>query len=118
MNYSYFEKWLKDKLIQNLPPNSVVVLNVALYHNVQLDPAPTSTSTKAEMQMWLSARNIPFATTILKPELYELKKKIQLPISTYKTDSLLETLDYFVLPRPPYRPDFNPTEMICGTVKK
>jgi hypothetical protein len=50
MNYSNYKKWLKDKLIPNLPPNSVVIYN-ASYHNVQLDPATTSASTKAEMQM-------------------------------------------------------------------
>jgi hypothetical protein len=33
--------WLKEKLIPNLEPNSVLVTDNASYHNIQRDKAPT-----------------------------------------------------------------------------
>ncbi|GBP24484.1 hypothetical protein EVAR_20808_1 [Eumeta japonica] len=53
MNLENYERWLRTKLIPNLPPNSVVVVDNASYHNKQLDAAPTSTTKKANMQTWL-----------------------------------------------------------------
>jgi hypothetical protein len=82
MNYTNYETWQENKLIPSLPPNSVVVVDSASYRSVQVDPAPTSASTKAEMQMWLSSRNIPFTRKPLKPELYEMIRKYK---PQYKT---------------------------------
>jgi hypothetical protein len=36
MNFDNYERWLKTKLIPNLPPNSVLLVDNAAYHNVQL----------------------------------------------------------------------------------
>lgn len=44
-----YEKWLKDRLVPYLPPNSVVVLDNASYHNFQNDSAPNSNSRNIEM---------------------------------------------------------------------
>ena len=33
MNYANYEKWLKERLIPNLPQNSVIVIDNAPYHN-------------------------------------------------------------------------------------
>jgi hypothetical protein len=58
MNAENYETWLKEKLIPNLPQNSVVVTDNASYHNVQLNRAPTSASRKSEMKEWLMQKNI------------------------------------------------------------
>ncbi|GBP12806.1 hypothetical protein EVAR_6129_1 [Eumeta japonica] len=76
MNSDNYERWLRTKLIPNLPPNSVVVVDNASYHNKQLDAAPTSTTKKADMQTWLQQKEIQFEESMLKPELYNLIKKI------------------------------------------
>lgn len=34
MNYVNFSIWLQEKLLPNIPPNSVIVLDNASYHNV------------------------------------------------------------------------------------
>jgi hypothetical protein len=47
MKYSNYRKWLEHTLNLNLPSNSVTIYN-ASYHNVQLDPATISASTKVE----------------------------------------------------------------------
>jgi len=36
MNHINFVKWLQEKLIPGLPANSVVVMDNAAYHNVQV----------------------------------------------------------------------------------
>lgn len=46
MNSTNYEKWLREKLIPNLPAKSVIVVDNASYHSVLLDPAPTSTLKK------------------------------------------------------------------------
>ncbi|PSN39112.1 hypothetical protein C0J52_17489, partial [Blattella germanica] len=49
MNASNFEKWLREKLIPNLRPNFVIVIDNAPYHNMQVDKAPNSNSKKSHM---------------------------------------------------------------------
>jgi hypothetical protein len=34
MNFDNYERWLKKKLIPNLPPNSVLVVDNAAYHKI------------------------------------------------------------------------------------
>lgn len=35
--------------MQNIPPNSVIVIDNTPYHNIQLNPAPNSNSLKGDM---------------------------------------------------------------------
>ena len=42
MDAENFEKWSSEKLIPNLPPRTVVVVDNASYHNVQLNRATIS----------------------------------------------------------------------------
>jgi hypothetical protein len=41
MNSTNFEKWVREKILQNLPHSSAVVLDNAPYHSVQADKAPS-----------------------------------------------------------------------------
>ena len=75
MNFGNFTKWLNEKLIPNLNPNSVLVLDNVSYHSVQQDKCPTTASRKAVIQEWLQSKNIPFMSSILKDELPELCKR-------------------------------------------
>lgn len=117
MNSQNYETWLKDKLMPNLPQNSVIVIDNAPYHNVQENRAPTSNSKKCEMVTWLSDRNIPFSTAMLKPQLYDIVKGCKKRYVTYKFDSLLSSQGHTVLRLPPYHPDLNPIELIWAQVK-
>lgn len=51
MNAGNYQKWITEKLLPNLPPQSVLVDN-ASYHNVASDPAPTSNSRKGDKLAW------------------------------------------------------------------
>ena len=61
MNFNNFFKWLQEKLIPNLEPNSVLILDNAAYHNVQYDKSPTSASKKPCLQVDNSALTKPEA---------------------------------------------------------
>lgn len=117
MNNMNFEKWLVDKLIPNLPPNSVLVMDNAPYHNVQLDRAPTSASRKKDMLDWLTEKGIPYRSEMFKPELYDLIKINKHRFKTFKIDRLLAKFGHTVLRLPPYHPDLNPIENIWALVK-
>lgn len=117
MNYNNYTKWLKENLIPNLPPRSVLVIDNASYHNKQLNPAPTGNSKKADMINWLVTHSIPFHDTMLKTELYELIKANKNPHKMYRIDALLAEYGHSILRLPPYHPDLNPIEMIWALIK-
>lgn len=100
-----YERWLRTKLMPSLPPNSVVVIDNASYHNRQLDAAPTSSTKKADMQTWLRQKEIQFEEYMLKPELYNLIKKYKDQHKKFNIDTILNEAGHSVLRLPPYHPD-------------
>lgn len=117
MNFVNYEKWLKTKLIPNLPERSVLVIDNAPYHNVQVNRAPTFATKKAEMQKWLSERSISYTDSMLKPELYDLIKLNKPRFKMFRIDSILAEAGHSVLRLPPYHPDLNPIELIWSMLK-
>lgn len=56
MNKENFCKWLEEKLLPNIPPNSVIVLDNAPYHSVQENKTPTKSSSKKDIMDWLGKK--------------------------------------------------------------
>ncbi|XP_045485798.1 uncharacterized protein LOC123689511 [Pieris rapae] len=50
MNGDNFSKWLQEKLIPNLEPNSLIVMDNASYHCIKINKRVTMNSKKQEMQ--------------------------------------------------------------------
>ncbi|KAK8756706.1 hypothetical protein V5799_000592 [Amblyomma americanum] len=50
MDGNYFEKWFTDKLLPNIPANSIVVMDNAPCHSVALEIAPAKSTRKADNQ--------------------------------------------------------------------
>ncbi|GLV38151.1 hypothetical protein CBL_10118 [Carabus blaptoides fortunei] len=90
MNSTNFIKYLRQKIIPNLPTPSVLVMENASYHNVQ-ERCPTSSSRKAEMREWLQSKQI---------------------------NKILADSGFEVLRLPPYYPDLNPIEMMWASLKQ
>ena len=111
MNGSNFQKWLTEKLIPNLPPRSVVVIDNASYHNIQLDKCPTQSARKAEIQAWLDRNNIRYDQRMLKAELVEICKR-EKPEPTYVLDSTLQQHGHDCLRLPKYHAELNAIELI------
>ena len=89
MNSEKFIGLLRGKLIPNLPPKSVVVIDNASYHSVQEDKCPTQSSRKADMQAWLTKHNVAWSNDMLKAELLELCRAHR-PLPTYVVDETLK----------------------------
>jgi len=69
MNHANYKKWLQEKLFPNLESISVIVVDNASYHNVQINRHPTS---KGKMLFWLDKHGIRQSSDRTKVELYDL----------------------------------------------
>lgn len=118
MNATNFEKWLLEKLIPNLRPNSVLIVDNAPYHNVQVDKAPNSNSKKCDMIAWLHEHNIDFDESMLKPQLYKLILLHKPAQKKFSMDRICAAYGHSVLRLPPYHPDLNPIERIWAEMKQ
>ncbi|XP_072375192.1 uncharacterized protein [Diabrotica undecimpunctata] len=117
MNYENYDKWLTEKQLLNLPSNSVIVLDNASYHNTREDKLKTSASPKADMQMWLRERNIPYTEDMLHTDLYESIKLHKPRFVKYSIDSVIRSFGHEVLRLPPYHLDINPIELVWAALK-
>jgi transposase len=118
MNGDNYLRWVQEKLIPNLPQNSVFMIDNAAYHNVLSEKCPTSSSRKEDMENWLLKNKIPFSGDLLKTELYTLIKLHKPRHKRYIRDDLLSAHGHTVLRLPPYHPDLNATENIWGYDKQ
>jgi hypothetical protein len=102
MNSINFEKWVIKKLLPNFPPSSVVVLDNAPYHSVQVDKVPSKYSVKSEMISWLERQGVFCDPTMRKGQLYDLILTRKPKEKTFKTDHLLNGHGHTVVRLPPY----------------
>ncbi|XP_041974434.1 uncharacterized protein LOC121729854 [Aricia agestis] len=117
MDTTNFTKWLKEKLLPNLPPNGIVVINNAPYHSTQKEKVPHQSALKHEMQSWLTTHNINYDIKITRPELYQIIRSNK-PQKKYVVDELLKESGHEVVRLPPYHCDLNPIEYIWNLVKQ
>lgn len=117
MNFQNYSKWIQEKLMPNLPEKSVLVVDNASYHNVQVDRAPSSSAKKEDMQKWLTNHNIPFRADMLKIELLEIVRQNKDRYIRYAVDDILAEQEHTILRLPPYHPELNSIELIWAELK-
>lgn len=118
MNGTNFEKWVTQKVIPNLKPASVVVMDNAPYHGIQIDKPPTKYATKPTMIEWLSNRGIKCDSSMRKPELFDLIVAHTPSEKVFVIDELLKEKGRTVLRLPPYMCDLNPIELAWAQIKR
>lgn len=117
MNWDNFSKWFETQLLPNIPENSLIILDNARYHNVFAEGAfPVPATRKEALCDWLERNGIPWTTDMLKPELYELCKRLA-PIPEYKLNQIAEAAGHSILRTPQYHPELQPIETCWGVVK-
>ncbi|GBP93353.1 hypothetical protein EVAR_85164_1 [Eumeta japonica] len=82
----------------------------ASYHNTFAEKVPNSNSKKADMQEWLTYKNIEFREDMKKIELYDIILKHKDNSKNYAIDAIAKENDIDILRLPPYHPDLNPIE--------
>jgi transposase len=115
MNSVAFKEWFQV-LLQNLKPNSIIVMDNAPYHSVQSNKAPTQTSLKRHIMEWLKTNNIPFGENLRKDQLLQIVKAKK-PKKSYELDELAANKGHRVIRLPPYHCQFNAIELIWANVK-
>ncbi|XP_049790249.1 uncharacterized protein LOC126195667 [Schistocerca nitens] len=108
--------WLENKLIPNVPQNSIVVLDNDSYHNVLNEKSPTMLGRRADNAYWLNSRNIQFDHGSTKIELLALTGSNK-TTKIYTVVKLLAHYGHSVLRLPPYHPELNLIEIVWATVK-
>jgi transposase len=117
MNSDLFSKWFEEKLLPNIPSNSLIIMDNAPYHNtLSCCSAPTITCNKERMRIWLEENKIPVAEDCLKAELIEIIKKLA-PEPTYNIDLIAKAKGHEILRTPPYHPELQPIETCWGVLK-
>lgn len=90
LNATLFTKWFEEKLLPNIPGNSLIVMDNASYHNL-LSPhsAPTPVCSKKKIRDWLENNKIACSEDCLKAELVEILRKVA-PTPTYVIDEIAQ----------------------------
>ncbi|XP_077494463.1 lipase member K-like [Amblyomma americanum] len=117
MDGNYFKKWFTDKLLPNIPAKSIVVMDNAPCHCVALEKAPTQSTRKADMQIWLTKKGVPWSQDLVRAELLEISQNVSTSSVVYRVDTLAATHGHEVLRLPPYHGEFDPIELVWSQVK-
>lgn len=117
MNWELFSKWFLEKLLPNIPKQSLIILDNAAYHNVlAAHSAPTPQCSKTKILSWLESNHIPCREDCLKAELVEMLQRCA-PKPTYALDELAREQGHEVVRTPPYHPELQPIEICWGVAK-
>ena len=111
-----FLDWFQ-KVLPELEPNCVVVMDNASYHSVKEEKLPTKSWNKSQMVAWLQSKNVTVGENMCKIELFDEIKKIRNMYDKYVIDELAMKNGIQVLRLPPYHCELNPIELVWSQVK-
>lgn len=117
VNWELFKKWFIEMLLENIPSNSLIIMDNASYHNTLSEHSPpTPICSKKKIVEWLEHNKMFCRQDCLKPELVEMLQKLA-PEPSYAIDEIAQTRGHKVIRTPPYHPELQPIETCWGVVK-
>ena len=117
MNWDNFSGWFQDKLLKNIPKNSLIIMDNAAYHNVLSEETfPKKSHSAKRLRDWLSHNEIPWTKDMLKSELFALCTRFANK-PEFQIDKIAEKHGYSILRTPPYHPELQPIETCWAIVK-
>lgn len=117
MNWGMFSKWFNERLLPNIPDNSIIIMDNASYHNIlTAETFPKQSHTIKKLQEWLDHNNIPWREDMLKIELFDLCCK-EAPKPEFALDCMAAKKGHSILRTPPYHPELQPIETCWAVVK-
>lgn len=116
MNSEVFKSWF-TQMLNSLEEPSVIVMDNASYHSTLIDNFPKSHTRKADVQAWLTKKNVNFSPLENLAEL-RMRVKALIPFEKkYELDVLALEMGHEVIRLPPYHCQYNPIELIWAQVK-
>ena len=117
MNWDNFSEWFQEKLLKNIPENSLIIMDNAAYHNVLVEEAfPKKSHSVKRLREWLSNNQIPWTKDMLKSELFELCSRFATK-PEFLIDTIARKYGHSILRTPPYHPELQPIETCWAIVK-
>ena len=117
MNWDNFSKWFKEKLLKNIPENSLIVMDNAPYHNVLVEEAfPKKSHSVKRLREWLANNEIPWTKDMLKSELFDVCSRFATK-PEFLIDRIAQKEGHSILRTPPYHPELQPIETCWAIVK-
>lgn len=117
MNWDNFSEWFQEKLLKNIPENSLIIMDNAAYHNVLAEEAfPKKSHSVKRLREWLSNNQIPWTKDMLKSELFELCSRFATK-PEFLIDTIARKYGHSILRTPPYHPELQPIETCWAIVK-
>lgn len=127
MDAHNFEKWFATKLLPNLPPKSVIIMDNASYHSRRKVSLPTR-GTRDEVKQQLQDMDFfTFAKNKGRPmyydvmtmsDIFQFLREFRPFFDKYAVDAMAAERNHTVLRLPPYHCIFNPIEMLWGYQKQ
>lgn len=115
MNSKFFKQWF-IQLLHNLEEPSIIVMDNAPYHSALKGDYPKSNWRKANIQEWLTEKNIKFNPLATLPELRQKVRNL-IPQKKKELDEIALKKGHQVIRLPPYHYQYNPIELIWTQVK-
>ena len=117
MNWNNFSEWFQEKLLKNIPENSLIIMDNAAYHNVLAEEAfPKKSHSIKRLREWLSKNEIPWTNDMLKSELFELCLRLS-SVPEFLIDNIARKHGHSILRTPPYHPELQPIETCWAVIK-
>jgi transposase len=126
MNAKKFERWFADRLLPNIPPHSVIILDNASYHSRKSIHLPSSGRRNVVVPYLQQLGFFTHLGKLRRPnnvndmkmtDIFALCKEFRTEFDKYAVDTMAEKAGHTVLRLPPYHCILNPIEKVWAYQK-